>query len=198
MIDKPQFDRLYDIAEGQAGYFTTAQAEACGFSRERLSNSVKSGKFMRVAQGVYRLTHYPGSKHEDLFIAWLMTGPNSVISHESALALYELSDLLPDAVHVTVPRGASRRRQTIRLHTNQLVSDEITTRNGLPVTTVARTLADVSNRGLATELVRQAVQESLQRGLVSQADIQNQAKRSRGRAKELLQELILENPPNEI
>ena len=86
----------------------------------------------------------------------------------------------------------------IRLHTNQLVSNEITTRNGLPVTTVARTLADVSNRGLATELVRQAVQESLQRGLVSRADIQNQAKRSRGRAKELLQELILENPPNEI
>ena len=43
--------------------------------------------------------------NEDLFIAWLETGPNSVISHDSALALYDLSDALPAAIHLTVPLG---------------------------------------------------------------------------------------------
>ena len=144
MTIKPDFDKLYEIAEGQAGYFTTSQAESAGFSGERLSNTVKSGKYQRAALGMYRLTYFPASAHEDLFIAWLVTGPHSVISHESALAVYGLSDLLPGAVHVIVPRTASRRRKNIRLHTNRLEARDITTRDGLPITTVARTIAECS------------------------------------------------------
>lgn len=192
MTEKPDFSQLYEIAESQAGYFTTAQAHSAGFSRERLSNTVQSGKFQRAAQGVYRLAHFPASQHEDLFIAWLVTGPHSVISHESALAVYELSDALPGEVHVIVPRTASRRRQNIRLHTNRLLPDEISNRIGLPVTTAARTIADCANRGLAAELVRQAFQEAQHRGLVSPAEMQVQAERRRGRAQQLIQAFLAE------
>ena len=107
--------QLYEIAEQQAGYFTAAQALEAGYSRPLLSYYTKVGRFDRVHRGVYRLVQFPGSPYEDLFVACLRTGPDSVISHESALAVYELSDVLPGEVHVIVPRTASRRRVGIRL-----------------------------------------------------------------------------------
>jgi predicted transcriptional regulator of viral defense system len=186
MDTKPDYNRLFNIVEEQGGYFTAAQARGMGFSWERLSNNVKSGKFQRVAPGVYRLVQFPASVHEDLIVAWLIAGPNSTISHESALAFYELSDVLPAEVHVIVPRTASRRRVNIRQHTNQLAPDEITRRGGLRVTTVARTIADIGSHGLAEEQVRQAIQEALQRGLVSQEELLTQAERRGGRAKKII------------
>jgi predicted transcriptional regulator of viral defense system len=193
MKSKPDHDQLYQIAEEQAGYFTASQAQEAGFSWERLSNSVKSGTFQRVAQGVYRLTRFPGSPYEDLFIAWLRTGPHSVISHDSALGLYELSDVLPGEIHVIVPRTASRRRKSLRLHTNRMQPDEITILYGLPVTTVARTIADVASSGLAEELVRQAIREALQRGLVSKAELTEQVERRGGRVRRIFQDFLQED-----
>ncbi len=192
MSDGPDYNRLYSIAEDQAGYFTSQQAREAGYSWERLTNSVKSGKFQRVAQGLYRLRHFPNSPFEDLFVAHLRAGPKSVISHESALAVYELSDVLPGEVHVIVPRTASRRHKGIRLHTNRLKLDEITIRNDLPVTTVARTIADVISSGLAGELVRQAFREGLQRGLLSRRDLAAQATRRKGNVARAIQEIVQE------
>lgn len=161
------YNKLYQIAEAQAGYFTTAQAAAAGVDRKRLARYAEAGHLERIRRGVYRLAPFPRSPHEDLFIAWLEMGPDSVISHDSALALYELSDALPAAIHVTVPLTASRRHPGLRLHTNRISAHEITHYDALPVTTVARTIADVALAGLADELVEQAVQEAVRNGLVS-------------------------------
>jgi predicted transcriptional regulator of viral defense system len=188
----PDYDLLYTFAEGQAGYFTAAQGQDIGFSWERLSSNVKSGKFKRVKHGVYRLVHFPGSPFEDLFIAMLRTGPLSAISHESALSVYGLSDILPARVHVIIPRTASRRRKGIKLHTNRLNDDEITIYNGLRITTVARTIADVAIYGHAEEQIRQAIQEALERGLTTQEELKIQASRRGGITKQIfLDELIL-------
>jgi predicted transcriptional regulator of viral defense system len=67
-------------------------------------------------------------------------GTWAVVSHDSALALYDLSDLLPAQDHFTVPRKASRRRLGIRLHTKRLSPHEVGRYGGLPVTTIQRTL----------------------------------------------------------
>ena len=187
-MNKPDYDKLYQIADDQGGYFTSAQAGGAGYSWERLSNTVKAGRFVRVSRGVYRLAHYPGSRFEDLFITWLRTGPNSVISHESALSVYDLSDVLPHEIHVVVPRTASRRRKGIRQHTNQLEVKDITTRDGLPITTVARTLADVSSTGLAKEQVKQAINEGISNGMVTMEMLWNQAEKRGGRFKKILTE----------
>ena len=114
MDQRPAYDGLYEIAESQAGYFTVSQARAVGFSWERLSSNTKTGLFQRVTRGVYRLSHFPGSAFEDLFVAWLRTGRTAVISHESALTIYELTDLLPSDIHVIFPRTDSRQRKGIR------------------------------------------------------------------------------------
>ena len=193
MSTGPDYDQLYEIAESQAGYFTAAQAQRAGFSWERLSSNASVGRFQRISHGVYRLTHFPSYPFEDLFVAWLRTGPNSVISHESALSVYELSDVLPGEVHVIIPRTASRRRQGIRLHTNRLEPDEITMREGLPITTVVRTVADVARSGLAEEQVHLAIQEALQRGLTSKEDLCLQADRHGGRVAQLILQAIEES-----
>lgn len=192
MTKKPDFNRLYHIAEPQAGYFTAKQAHKVGYSRERLSDLTTRKQFIRVQRGIYRLSHFPASRFEDLFIAFLRTGPNSVISHDSALAVYDLSDVLPVEIHVIMPRTGSRRRNGIRLHTNKIDIGEITQREGLPITTPSRTIADVIMNGLGHNLVRQAVNEAIKKGLMTKAQLLDQAYRSRGRVKIIIQEILEE------
>ena len=168
----PDADALYAVAEPQAGYFSTAQAADAGYSRSLVAHHASTGNFSRVRQGVYRLTRFPGSAHEDLYVAWLQAGPRAVISHDSALALYGLSDALPSEIHVTLPRTSSRRRQGIRMHTTALTADEVTVRDGLPITTVTRTIADVIRAGMSSEHVTQAIREALERGLASEHDLE--------------------------
>jgi predicted transcriptional regulator of viral defense system len=175
MEEKHKYDKLYEIAESQAGYFTAQQARGVGFTWERLSDNAASGKFNRIQHGIYRLSHFPGSRFEDLFIAWLSGGVKSVISHESALAVYELSDQLPSVIHVILPRNSSRRKKGFQIHTNLLSSEEITWREGLRVTTVERTLVDVYSSGIALEQVELAVHQALQRGFITPESLLQQA-----------------------
>ena len=185
-MGKPDHDHLYRIAESQGGYITTWQAHQAGFSDERLSYYAKNGLFSRIRRGIYRLTRFPISPFEDLIVAWLRIGPDSAISHESALALYDLTGVIPSEVHVTVPRTASRRRNDIRLHPSRITPTEITTRDGLPVTMVTRTIADVARSGLPEEHIRQAIEEALDRGLTNARALREAAERYGGRARCLI------------
>ena len=191
MVKKPpDHDTLYHLAEQQAGYFTARQAARAGFSAERLADYSKNGRFQRVAQGVYRLTQFPSSRFEDLFVAWLRCGPKSTISHESALALYDLSDVLPDEVHITIPRTASRRRKGIRLHTNRLSAADVVKREGLRVTSVPRTIADVAKAGLSEDHITRAVREALEHGLTTRQALLAEARRRGGRAARLVKSYL--------
>lgn len=186
----PNHDQLYQIAETQAGYFSAAQARLAGFSHALLSYHVQSGLIERIRPGLYRLKRFPASPHEDLFVAWLRTGARAVISHDSALALYDLSDLLPNEIHLTVPRTASRRHPGLRLHTNRLEPADVTQYAGLPVTTVPRTIADMAASGLSEELVRQAIQEALRRGLTTTEQLRMIASRRAGRVYSLIEQTL--------
>ena len=186
----PDHRKLYSIAEQQAGYFTAKQAADAGFSWERLSDHASVGRFVRVARGIYRLAQFPSSPFEDLFVAWLRCGPKAVVSHESALSVYNLSDVLPGEIHVTVPRSASRRRKGIRQHTNRLQARDITKREGLPVTTVPRTIADVSKAMLDEEQVGRAVQEAIHEGLTDKGTLLSEANRRGGRAERLIKKFL--------
>lgn len=186
----PDHAALYRIAEQQAGYFAARQAISAGFSWERLTDYTKRGRFQRVGHGIYRLSQFPASRFEDLFVAWLKCGPKSVISHESSLALYDLSDVLPGEAHVTVARTASRRRKGIRLHTNQFKQADVVKREGLPVTTVPRTIADVAKAGLSDDHVERAIREAVQRGLTTKGALLAEAKRRKGRAARLIKAFV--------
>lgn len=182
----PDEDRLYLMAEPRAGYFTAAEALAAGYSRNLLAHHARAGMLERVEHGIYRLRRFPESANADVVIAWLRAGERAAISHESALALYELSDVLPVEVHITVPRSSSRRRAGLRLHTGALDPSETTNLEGIRVTTVERTIADVARSGLSDELVLQAAQDALARGLTTKSRLTDAAARYGGRAKRLI------------
>jgi len=116
--------------------------------------------------------------------------PKTVVSHESALFLYGLTDLLPAEIHLSVPRTASRRRTGVRLHTARLSDDEITFRHGLPVTTLPRTLVDLIRSGVDVEWIRQAVRQALERGLVSETTLQKEAHRRGGQVAVIIHQAL--------
>jgi len=83
------------LALGHGGYFDRADALAHGFSNQLVHHHVRAGRFERIYPGVYRLAIAPPAQHDDLLLAWVWSNYRDAISHDSALALYGLSDLLP-------------------------------------------------------------------------------------------------------
>ena len=103
---------------------------------------------------------------------WLRTPPSAdaVVSHESALELDDLSDVIADHVHVTVPRMRHRKSiEGVVVHPTTFPVTQRQRRNllGMPVTTVDRTIVDVLRSTGMTEQVVAAVEQALQRGLTT-------------------------------
>src|SRR6266540_4557955 len=122
MHDKkaPDIRGLEAEAYQQSGYFGTDQAREHGVSRQLLSHHVRQGRFQRVRRGLYRLRGFPTSEHDEMREKWMAVGmEKAVLSHESALALLDLSDNIPDHVHLLVPRRyrGLRRPPGVVLHT---------------------------------------------------------------------------------
>ncbi len=159
-------DVLYPLAERRAGYVTTAQAAEVGVSRQQLSYLARTGTLQRVAQGIYRLHRFPAQRFEDVIVACLWAGEGAVASHDTALAVYDLTDAMPSVIHVSVPRPFRGQRRGIMVHTAPLGDRERTERAGVPVTTVERTITDVLVRS-GEELARSAAGQALERGLVT-------------------------------
>jgi predicted transcriptional regulator of viral defense system len=164
------FDRLYAAASQQGGYFTTRQAAEAGYSPQLLLHLIRGGRVERALRGVYRLVHFPPSENADLIIAWLWSGRVGVFSHQTALALHGLSDVLPARVHMTVPEKWRQRRvhppKGVVLHVADVGPADTGWSDTVPVTTPARTLLDNAKAALSPELLRQALDEAYRRGLV--------------------------------
>jgi len=174
-LEKPSWDRLYETGAGQDGHFTTAQAAAAGYSPQLLAKHLANRRIRRVRRGVYRLVHFPAGEHEDLVVLWLWTDRVGVFSHETALALHELSDVLPAEVHMTVPESWRGRRlrtpKVVVLHYSDLPDREQVFAGDVPVTSAARTLIDCVRAELEPDLVRQALSQGLARGLYARRDV---------------------------
>lgn len=190
----PDHEALFGIATGQAGYFTTAQARDCGFSSPLITHHAKSGRFVRVARGLYRLRDYPSSPREELLAAWLRLAPNAVVSHESALELLGLSDSIPNVIHLSVPRTRRKlsRRSGVVLHTTTrpLDGSDVVVRDGMRLTGPARTIVDVAEAGAAPDQVVRAARQAIDRGLTTPSRLRAAA-HGRGRRVEQLVEVGL-------
>jgi len=187
---RPDSQRLYELAEGQVGYFSASQARELGFGSDLITYHAKQGNFLRAARGIYRLKRFPASPFEDLIVACLRSGPKAVVSHETALVVYGLSDLMPAQIHLVVPRTKSRRLRGLKLHRHRIGESEVTRRDGVQVTTPVRTLLDVATAGVSEEQVAQAVREALQRGLVQRHELLSAAQVRGGRAKEVIKKAL--------
>jgi predicted transcriptional regulator of viral defense system len=170
----PDWGSLFGVAQAQSGYFTTGQAAAAGYSPQLLRKYLGNGKVVRVRRGIYRLVYFPASEYEDLVVPWLWAEQAGVFSHETALALHDLSDVLPAKVHMTLPANWQHRRLRVptglALHYADVSDAERTGFSAVSVTTPRRTLRDCIEANVSPELVRQAVRQARQRGLISEQD----------------------------
>ena len=163
---------LTALAHEQGGYFTAKQADQAGYGYKHLNYHETAGNFERVDHGLYRLPTVPRSEHDELIrlVLWSRNQkdePQAVVSHQSALVLHDLTDLLPGEVHLTVPRTFRKPAPAgTVLHKATLAPDDIEERSGFRVTTPLRTLLDAAAGGVSAEQLEKAVTDALARGLV--------------------------------
>lgn len=166
---QPSWNQLSAAASGQAGYFTAKDADEAGFSLPLLQHYLNAGRIERSQRGIFRLTNYPPSDEEALVPAWLWSRREGVFSHETALALHDLSDVLPAKLHLTVPRTWSARRITIPsglvLHHSDIVAEDREWRGPIQLTTPLRTIVDCTLAAVAPDLIEQATRQGVRRGL---------------------------------
>jgi predicted transcriptional regulator of viral defense system len=175
--DRPDWDRLFETAASQQGLFTTQQAAEAGYSPQLLAHYVQAGRVIRVGRGIYRLVHFLAGEQEELVAAWLWSERVGIISHQTALALHGLSDALPAHVHLTLPSGWRRRRFRVPagvvLHYADVPPEDHSWFGAVPITNPGRTLNDCAREGLSPDLLLQATQQALRRGLVTRAELRD-------------------------
>lgn len=167
------FEAVFEMAADQHGYVTTAQAMAAGVAKDTLSKMAQRGTLQRVSQGVYRVVQFPASPWGQYVEAVLWpSGVRGTISHESALAVFGVSDVSPARIHVTVPRAHRVRRavpRVLAVHHADLPEADLTLYEGFPVTTPERAIRDCHAEHLGPALVRQAIEDGRRTGLLSPA-----------------------------
>ena len=147
---------LSDLAAEQWGLVTTAQARALGVSAQGVARLTNQDLLERMTHGVYRVSGAPPEPEDELRAAWLTLEPErraaerirdespAVVSHQSAAGMHRLGDIDADLHEFTTAGRKQSRRPDIKLHRGHLDPGEWTVVDGLPVTTVARTIADLA------------------------------------------------------
>jgi len=174
-------DCLFEIADQQQGYFTSLQAKNCGYYDGHFPRYIKSGEWLHIKRGIYRLAHYPLNDRPDL-VEWSLWSRNKqgenegVWSHETALDLYDLCDIMPAKLHLTVPKHFRRSNLPphLKLYFADLKKSDWSQKQGYRITTPIRTLWDLAQtQQISNEHLECAIHEAKKTGLITQQEINN-------------------------
>jgi hypothetical protein len=189
--------RLFDFAEQQQGLFTTKQAKAAGFAENTHPYHVQAGNWVRERRGIYRLALYPVADRPDL-VLWALWSRNrdeeveGVYSHQTALSLYDLSDLNPAKLHMTVPSDFRRNSEIpgiLVLHYADLPESDVQAGSGFKFTRPLRTILDLMETStVERNFIRQALRQAIDRGLITRQQIRSA--HMSGPARKIVQEAL--------
>jgi very-short-patch-repair endonuclease len=147
--------RLADLASRQYGVVSRRQLLALGFDRGGVERRLEAGRLHRLHRGVYSVGHTIVNGNGRYLAAVLACGPDAVLSHRSAAALWSIRPSAAPRVDVTVPHTSGfRSTAAIVVHRSRR-SIEATTCDGIRVTTPGGTLPD-----LATALPRRDLEKA--------------------------------------
>jgi predicted transcriptional regulator of viral defense system len=156
------------LGSGQWGLVTTAQASEAGVSKMHLSRLADRGTVQRVRHGVYALPSADTGPLQGLRAAWLATGSQpagkeslAVVSGESAAAVHGLGDLLPAKYEFTTGVRRQSTQSDLRYRKRALPDEDVIWVNGLPVTTIARTVEDLATGGIDFDHLAGAVRDAV-------------------------------------
>ncbi|MDO5093377.1 MAG: type IV toxin-antitoxin system AbiEi family antitoxin domain-containing protein [Propionibacteriaceae bacterium] len=156
MKSRDALKTLAELSTSQWGMVTSAQARARGVSHMNLTRLTDAGDLVRLSHGVYKNAGAPGGEHDELRAAWLASEPKRlawdriqdkpakvVVSGESAAVVHGLGGLRAMRSEFTTPSRKQTQRPDVQYRTRNLCIDDVTVREGLPVTTPERTIADL-------------------------------------------------------
>jgi very-short-patch-repair endonuclease len=145
------------LATRQYGVVTTRQLDALGYTKSSVAKAAKAGRLHRIYRGVYVVGYRRLSWHGRCLAAVLASSP-SVASHRSAGWLWGLLRSRPGTLHVTSPK-ARRAQRAFVVHQADLSEADRTVWEGIPVTSVSRTVLD-----LAVDRSTKEIKRQIQRG----------------------------------
>jgi len=163
---------IMELASRQHGVVTRSQLVHAGVSPDVVDRRVKAKRLRAMHRGVYVVGPLL-APHAQEMAAVLVCGEGGALSHWSAAALWQLWPKGDGRVsmEVSTPGGAHPRVAGVRVHrVRSLQSDEVTKLDGIPITTVARTLLDLAGVAGQRELER-VLGQALSLGLVNHADM---------------------------
>jgi hypothetical protein len=183
-----------EAAGRQFGVLSGAQLREVGIGRGAVQNAVRAGRLHRVHHGVYALGHTLLRPEGHRLAAVLACGPGAVLSHRSAASHWELLAADQERIDVTATRGR-HPVPGIRLHTSRsLDAQDTTNHEGIPITTVHRTLLDLAATTRADQLER-ALAQAMYLQLYDQRAIDDVIARSNGhRGTNVLKEATKQEP----
>lgn len=181
-IEPPRGGRaIAALAARQHGVVARRQLQALGVSGTSVDRLLADGRLHRVHRGVYAVGHPVLPRYGAYAAAALAGGDGALVSHPSAIALWELRPENGSRVHVTLPRRHRASTSRITFHrTRALHDDEITSRHGIAVTSVARSLVDYGATRRFDE-VKRAWDEADYLGLLDLGELEAVLSRSNGR-----------------
>jgi predicted transcriptional regulator of viral defense system len=164
--------QLAELANEQYGLLTPDDARRLAIDPMNLVRMAERGQLERRANGVYRFPLTPVSPLDSFMEAVLWPrGMRGVLSHETALNIYELSDVLPGTVDITVPRAHRIRRAApphCRIHHEDLRANQITAHQGIPIVKPAHAVRQGHRAQLAPTLLARAIDRGRRNGRLTQ------------------------------
>jgi hypothetical protein len=189
---------LARLANRQHGVVSIRQLEqTLGFSHQAVLRAVASGRLHRVHRGVYAVGHTDLSLRGECLAAVLAVGPGAMLSYYSAGWLWGLwpGSPAPFEVTVFVPRHHPAPKGVVRHRARNLVDEDRALVDGIPVTSVARTLLDLAWK-LRSDQLRRVLDRAEELKLLDLDAIHAVIKRNRGHhgAKRLRYALAIYEP----
>jgi hypothetical protein len=173
---------LAELATRQHGIASRRQLRALGFGEEAIKAALAEKRLSPLHEEVFGVGHRRITYRGYWWAALLAYGPGAVLSHQSAAALWGLRRRRGGPIHVTARCGRQgvRRREGIWIHRAKLRGEEVTTHEGIPATTVARTLFDFAEVSSFEELKKTA-EAADRRNLLRLRELEGVCEQGRGR-----------------
>jgi very-short-patch-repair endonuclease len=149
---------IAELAVRQHGVVARRQLLKRGLHPRSIEHRIRCGRLHPLHRGIYAVGH-PRPPREGRWLAAVIAGgPVALLSHQSAAALWGIRQTSRTRIDVSRPSGG-RRTAAIQFHRSSVARDERTTKDGIPVTTVARTLFDLA-AVTTTRAVERAINEA--------------------------------------
>jgi Protein of unknown function (DUF559)/AbiEi antitoxin C-terminal domain len=156
---RPTDREIGELAREQHGVVSRAQLVELGFGEDAIDSRLSSGRLCWLHRGVYAVGHGIVPTEGKWMAAVLASGREAILSHHSAAELWGIRRKQERRrIDVSVARSA-RSPGAIRRHHVRLVPSEVTSRHGIAVTTLARTLFDIAAE-LSEESLEAAIREA--------------------------------------